>query len=173
MAGYPESCKESNFGSAKTMDLSDPMVPCIDWDSKSKQDSGNHETKIGKTEEVCVEVKEKPNLGSNRSNAQNQDSTLQDSQVGREMKFRSVKSVWCGFLLLIFFSMISFICAGAGMLVGIWLFLSASGGDKSMHKVSMHDAILLGIGIPVGFIMLSVIFTCWSCKYSRRLKMRS
>jgi hypothetical protein len=173
MQGYPESCKESNFGSVKTIDLSEKIVPNIYWDSKSKQDTGNHETKIGKTEEACVEVQDKPNLGSNRSNARNQDSTLQDSHVGREMKFRSAKSVWFGFVLLVFFSMISFIFAGAGMLIGIWLFLSAIGGNKSKQKVGMHDAILLGIGIPVGFIMLSVIFTCWSCKYARRLKMRN
>jgi hypothetical protein len=172
MQGYRDSCKGSNFGSAKTMDLSDPIVLTI-WDSKSKQDTENHDANIIKTEEAMVEVQEKPNLGSRSSNTQNQDSTWQDSQVGREMKFRSAKTVWCGFVLLMLFSMISFICAGAGMLIGIWLFLSASGGDKSMHKVSMHDAILFGIGIPFGFIILSVIFTCWSCKFARSLKMRS
>jgi hypothetical protein len=78
MQGYRDSFKGSNFGSAKTMDLSDPIVPSI-WDSKSKQDTENHDANIIKTEEAMVEDLDKPNLGSRSSNTQNQDSLWQDS----------------------------------------------------------------------------------------------
>jgi hypothetical protein len=80
------------------MDLSDPIVPSI-WVSKSKQDNENHDANISKSEEAMVEIQDKPNLGSCTSDTRNQDSTWQDSQVGREIKFRSTKTVWCGFVL--------------------------------------------------------------------------
>jgi hypothetical protein len=67
MQGYRDSCKGSNFGSDKTMDLSDPIVPSI-WDSKSKLDSENHDANIINTKEAMVEVQDKPNLGSRSSN---------------------------------------------------------------------------------------------------------
>ena len=68
--------------------------------------------------------------------------------------------------------MVFFICAGAGVLVGIWMFFSASEGDHAKVKITWAHAFLLGIGIPVSFMTLGVIFTCWGCKKARSLKIR-